>query len=395
MYCLHIDCNAYFASCEIATRPELEGKPVVVANGNENGGGVILALNGEAKALGLSRGIPLFKVRHKLMAEHVEICTADHKKYRRISHAIMDEVVKQGIVQDFVQYSVDEFFGTLPLDDPDELRYYVAKVRDLIWQSNHIPVGCGLSQTYTLAKVATHFAKRHQGYDGICVLSPEKRERALSLLTVGEIWGIGRQNRRHLEAAGFHTALDFAKAPETLIHKLLNTAGVHTWQELNGTQAITLVTRERQKSIMQSHTFAVMIKEKEPLAREVATFASRCAATLRHQESLCSVVTVFVSTNRYRDDLAQYRNQASCRLEKPTADTPAIIKAAVALLDSLYRQGYQYKQAGVVLSGIVPDEGHQLDLFSIVTDERRRRLMSVADSINQKYGSDSVTFGKR
>lgn len=395
MYCLHIDCNAYFASCEIATRSELEGKPVVVANDNENGGGVILALNGEAKALGLSRGIPLFKVRQKLQAEQVVICTADHRKYRRISQAIMDEVIKQGIVQDFVQYSVDEFFGTLPLDDPNELRLYVAKVRDLIWQSNHIPVGCGLSQTYTLAKVATHFAKRHQGYGGICVLSPEKRERALSLLTVGEVWGIGRQNRRHLEAAGFHTALDFARAPESVILKLLNTAGVHTWQELNGMPAITLVTRERQKSIMQSHTFAVMIKEKEPLAQEVATFASRCAVTLRHQESLCSVVTVFVSTNRYRDDLPQYRSQATCRLEKPTADTPAIIKAATALLDGLYRQGYLYKQAGVVLSGIVPDEGHQLDLFSVEADERRQRLMSVADSINNKFGPDSVTFGKR
>ena len=394
MYYLHIDCNSYFASCEIATRPELEGKPVVVANDNENGGGVILALNTEAKALGLTRGIPLFKVRQKLESEHVEICTADHKKYRRISHAIMDEVIQQGIVQDFIQYSVDEFFGTMPLDDPDELRFYVSKVRDLIWQSNHIPVGCGLSQTYTLAKVATHFAKRHRGYDGICILPPDKRERALSLLTVGEVWGIGRQNRRHLESAGFRTALDFAKAPESQILKLLNTAGVHTWQELNGTPAITLTSHERQKSIMQSHTFAVMIKEKEQLAIEMATFTSRCAVTLRHQGSLCSAVTVFVSTNRYRDDLSQYRNQASCRLEKPTADTPVLLKTVASLLDSIFRPGYLYKQAGVVLSGIIPDEGHQLDLFTEPDDERRRRLMSVTDSINLKYGPESITFGK-
>lgn len=394
MYYIHIDCNSYFASCEIATRPELEGKAVVVANGNENGGGVILALNAEAKALGLTRGIPLFKVRTKLEAEHVEICTADHRKYRRISKEIMDGVVEQGIVQDFVQYSVDEFFGTLPLDDPDELRFYAAKVRDLIWENNHIAVGCGLSQSYTLAKVATHFAKRHKGYDGICILPPEKREKALALLTVGEVWGIGRQNRKHLESAGIRTALDLAKAPEAQIVKLLNTAGVHTWLELNGKPVVTLASHERQKSIMQSHTFAVMINEKEGLEEAIAGFASRCAASLRHQESLCSVVTVFVATNRYRDDLAQYRNKATCKLEKPSSDTSVIIKAATALLDTLYRQGYMYKQAGVVLSGIEPDEGHQLDLFSVENDERRQRLMSVADSINHKFGPDSITFGK-
>lgn len=395
MYYLHIDCNSYFASCEIATRPELEGRAVVVANDNENGGGVILALNAEAKALGLTRGIPLFKVRPKLEAEHVEICTVDHRKYRRISRAIMEEVLRQGIVQDFVQYSVDEFFGTLPLDILEELRYYACKVRDLIWESNHIPVGCGLSQTYTLAKVATHFAKRYPGYDGICILPPDKREKALSLMKVGEVWGIGRQNRRHMEAAGYRTALDFARAPEAQVHKLLNTAGVHTWQELNGIPTITLANHERQKSIMQSHTFAVMIKEKERLSHEVTAFATRCAATLRHQESLCTTVTVFVSTNRYRDDLPQYRNQAYCRLEKPTADTPVIIKAATTLLEQLFRTGYQYKQAGVVIAGIVPDEGHQLDLFTVEADERRRRLMSVADNINQKYGPDSITFGKQ
>ena len=122
MFYLHIDCNAYFASCEVATRPGTEGKPLVVANDNEHGGGVILALTAEAKAVGLKRGIPLFKVRQLLQQHKVIICPADHKKYRRISRAIMADVVEQGIVLDFVQYSVDEFFGTLPLDDPARSR---------------------------------------------------------------------------------------------------------------------------------------------------------------------------------------------------------------------------------------------------------------------------------
>lgn len=387
---VHIDCNSYFASCEVATRPELEGKAVVVANDNENGGGVILALNAEAKQLGLKRGIPLFKVRQKLADDNVVICTVDHHKYRRISREIMDNVLRQGIILDFVQYSIDEFFGTLPVEEPDEVRHYVGKVKDLIWESNRIPVGCGCSQTYTLAKVATHFAKRYPGYGGICVLTHDKRERALSLMNVGDVWGIGRQNRKRLEAMGVATALDFANLSQEAVMQTLNTAGVHTWQELRGTPAVTISSHERQKSIMQSHTFAVMIKEHNALATEVTAFASRCAITLRRQQSLCSTVTVFLATNRFRDDLSQYSNQASCRLEKPTADTAVITKAASALLAKLFRSGYQYKQAGVILSGIVPEEGHQLDLFTVQTDERRRRLMAVADQINEKYGPNSL-----
>lgn len=408
MYCVHIDCNSYFASCEVATRPELDGKPVVVANdvrviggavqanewGRATSSGVILALNAEAKALGLVRGVPLFKVMPLLKEKGVMICGADHHKYKLISQAIMRSVVEQGIVQDFVQYSVDEFFGTLPLDDPAEVRFYTAKVRDMIQSVHRIPVGCGCSQTNTLSKVATHFAKHYKGYGGICVLTPEKREKALSMLAVGEVWGVGRQNRKHLESKGIRTALDLANMRQDEVERLLNTAGVRTWMELNGRQAVTLGSHERQKSIMQSHTFVEMITDKERLKSEVAVFATSCAATLRKQESLCNAVTLFIRTNRYRDDLSQYGNQATCRLQRPTADTTVIIKAATTLLDKIFRQGYQYKQAGVVLGGIVADEGHQLDLFSADEDERRRKLMNMVDEINGRYGRGSITFAR-
>ena len=175
---LHIDCNTFFASCEVATDPTLKGRPVVVSNDNDVGGGVILALTPEAKALGLKRGVPLFKVRKQLERDGVVVCQADHKKYHRISQQVMNAVQKQDIVLDFVQYSVDEFFGVLPLDNPDELEHYTRKVMDNITSSTGIPVGCGCSTTYTLAKVATGFAKRYPAYHGVCVLPPEKREKA-------------------------------------------------------------------------------------------------------------------------------------------------------------------------------------------------------------------------
>lgn len=391
---LHIDCNTFFASCEVATNPELAGMPVVVANDNENGGGIILALTPEAKALGLKRGIPMFQVRSLLKLNDVVVCQVDHKKYRRISHQIMEAVQQQEIVQDFIQYSVDEFFGTLPLDDPGEMRFYTKKVKDLIADATGIPVSCGCSQSYTLAKVATHYAKRYKGYEGICVLMPESRQKALSMLEIADVWGIGRKYRKKLTDNGILTAQDFVECDEKVVSRLMSTTGLRTWQELQGIPCIDLHRPDRQQSISQSRTFAYMTDSCDTLEHAIRTFVADCAAKLRKQHSVCNSVGVFLSTNRHREDLAQYRNGASRRLPSPTADTPTLTKTAVAILNELYRKGFQYKQAGVVLSEISEEEGLQLDLFTEPEDERHRKLMKVADEINKKFGDDTVNFLK-
>ena len=364
-----------------------------MANDNEAGGGVILALTPEAKALGLKRGIPLFKVRSLLRLNDVVICPVDHKKYRRISRQIMDVVRQQDIVLDFVQYSVDEFFGSLPIEEPDEVRRYVRQVMEMITSTTHIPVSCGCSQSYTLAKVATHYAKHYKGYHGICVLTPEKRRKALSMLDISDVWGIGRKNQKKLIEQGIRTAQDFADCDEHLVQSLFSVTGVRTWQELRGIPCIDLSRPERQRSIMQSRTFAYMTDNIEDLRQSVRNFASSCALKLREQHSVCRTVQVFLSTNRHRDDLAQYRNSAAVRLPSPTSDTPTLTKAALAALDEVYRKGYLYKQAGMVLHDISDEEGMQLDLFSAPEDERRRRLMQVADTLNKKFGDDTITLG--
>lgn len=389
---LHIDCNTFFASCEVSTRPELAGKPVVVANDNENGGGIILALTPEAKALGLKRGIPLFQVRNLIRLNSVVVCQVDHKKYRRISQQIMETVQRQEIVQDFVQYSVDEFFGTLPLNDPDELRLYAQKVKELIADTTGIPVSCGISQSYTLAKVATHYAKHYKGYNGICVLMPENRAKALSLLDIADVWGIGRKNRQKLKSRNILTALDFANCDERSVSELFSAPGVNTWRELRGIPCIDIRRPDRQQSIMQSRTFAYMTDSLDTLEKAVRSFSSTCAEKLRRQHSVCRSVSVFLSTNRHREDLSQYRNSGTAKLPSPTADTPTIIKAAIAVLQELHREGFLYKQAGVILGDIEEEQGMQLDLFSEPDDARHRKLMEIADAINRKFGDDTVGF---
>ena len=389
---IHIDCNAYFASCEIAANRTLEGKPVVVANDNAAGGGIILALNAQAKAFGLRRGMPLFQVRSLISLNHVNVCQVRHRLYHDISGRIMRRVQQQGLVVDFVQYSVDEFFGTMPLDDPDELRHYVGMVKAMIWEEEHIPVSCGCGQTYTLAKVATHFAKTYKGYKGICVLTDEKRQEALRLLPVGEVWGIGRKLGKRLEAAGVRTAHDLATLADEQAAQLLNTTGLRTLKELRGTPCMALERPAMQSSIMQSSTFAFMVERQEELESAAKGFAQTCCATLRKQGGLCGTATLFLATNRHRPDLPQYANEATHKFRTPTSDTATVLKATVELLKSIYRPSYQYKRMGVVLAGIVPVEGSQMDLFNVPNNERRQRLMQVTDAINSKFGEGTIAF---
>ncbi len=228
---IHLDCNNFFVSCELVSRPELKGTPVVVANDNGNNGGIILALNAEAKAVGLKRGNPLFQVTQIISQNHVTVIDVHHHLYHEVSHHIMDEVRKTEMVLDFVQYSVDEFFGFMPDDDPSSLRVYLQTLKDLILRETGIPVSCGAGQTYTLAKTATWFAKHYPGYNGICIMPTDKREQALAKVPVKEVWGIGRRSIKTIEQQGIATALDYTRQSEVWVHRMFGITGVRTWNK--------------------------------------------------------------------------------------------------------------------------------------------------------------------
>ncbi|MBO4519359.1 MAG: Y-family DNA polymerase, partial [Paludibacteraceae bacterium] len=346
---IHLDCNNFFVSCELVSRPELRGTPVVVANNNGNNGGIILALNAEAKAVGLKRGNPLFQVAQLIEQQHVTVIDVHHHLYHEMSAHIMEEVRKTEMVLDFIQYSVDEFFGIMPDDDPTRLRGYLQQLKDLILRETSIPVSCGAGQTYTLAKTATWFAKHYPAYNGICIMPADKREQALAKVPVKEVWGIGRRSIKTIALQGIKTALDYTRQPERWVHRQFGVTGVRTWKELNGTPAITLASHERQKSIMYSRTFAHMTSSKEVLKRELSNYAVSASRKLREQGSLCRTVTIFLATNRHRPDLAQYYADETHKLTTATDDSTQIIRAAEQLLDKLFRENYQYKQAGVIL----------------------------------------------
>lgn len=387
---IHIDCNSFFASCEVAFHPELKGKPVVVANSNEAGGGIILALTDEAKKLGLKRGNPVFQVKKLIADNNVTMFRVDHNKYRNTSRQIMQLVIEQDIVQDFIQYSIDEFFGYLPIDDESEVRKYVKQVKDLILEKTDIPVSCGCSQTYTLAKVATWYAKRYKGYKGICILSEENREKALATLPINEVWGIGRAHSAFLSQNGIATASDFFKMSEIYVRHSMKMGGWNTWKELHGEPSIDIERNAVQKSMMQSLTFTYMTDQKAKLKPMIADFSSKLAFKLREQHSICGSVTLFMRTNRHRPDLPQYSASDTIKLSMPTQDTRVIIDTALKLLDKIFAPGYMYKKMGIVLTDIVPADAVQLDLFAKNDLKRSEKLMRAMDEINNKFGSETI-----
>lgn len=387
---VHLDCNSFYASVEVAEHPEFVGRPVVVANNNEAGGGIILALTREAKKLGLHRGDPIFKVKQILEANDVAVFAADLYKYRNVSRRIMQVVEAQEIVLDFLQYSVDEFFGLIPDDDPECVRQCMKQVVDIITESCGIPVSCGCSVTYTLAKTATWFAKRYEAYGGICIITPEVREKALKKIAIENVWGIGRRSVPRLKHLGVATAYDFASLGESLVDSLMTTAGVRTWRELHGIPSIDLSAPEHQQSIMHSRTFAFMETELKRLHELLSNYAADAAVNLRREHCLCRTVTVFICTNPHRTDLPQYSNAEAVKLSTATSNTQEIVRVSLALLDKLFVVGYKYKRMGIVLGGLVEDEGWQLDLFDNINTSEKRRLMEVTDRLNVKYGRNTV-----
>lgn len=387
---VHVDCNAFYVSCELRSHPELNGTPVVVASSAVGNSGILLALSKEAKQIGLKRGDPVFKIRDTIEKHKVRLFAADLKKYRQISRQLMQAVVKQDILQAFTQYSIDEFFGQMPVEKTEEARYYMEKVKDFIWESIRIPVSCGGSQTYTLAKTATWYAKHYEGYHGICILQAEHRETALRGLPVDEVWGIGRAYRKKMHYYGIKTAWDFVQKKADFINRQLSIGGIHTWKELQGMPCIVLENLSRQRSITQTRTFPSMISDEKELQTRISNYACACAAKLREQRAVCKSISCFIVTNRHREDLEQYGNKATENLVSPTADSSILVETSFRLLHSIFRPGYQYKRAGITLSNICSDEAVQLDFFEQKDQQKKRRLLQAADALNSRFGSDKI-----
>lgn len=373
-----IDCNNFFVSCERVFNPVLADSPVIVLSNND---GCAVALSNEAKALGIKRGDPYFKIEDLCKDNGVYVYSGNHRLYGDMSRRVMS--VLREHVEHLEVYSIDEAFFTAQYSS--DMAEYGRMLVKTIRRNVGIPTSVGFAPTKTLAKIAGRFAKKYTGYRFCCVIdSEEKRIKALSLTDVADVWGIGRRLCRRMDSLGVKTALDFARLPEERVRKLFNVTVVRTWMELNGTPCIEPEHAEpAKKQICCSRSFDEMISDFDRLSEAVASFVTVASRRLREQKSCAGSITVFVHTNRFREDLDQYVNSASEQLDEAVADTPTLASAATRALRRVFRQGYFYKKAGVLLTDIVPADSMQQSLFKDAADrDRRRRLMDAIDRIN-------------
>lgn len=379
MYAL-VDCNNFFVSCERVFRPELEGKAVVVLSNND---GCVVARSNESKAMGIKMCTPFFKVKHFADAGQLTACSSNYALYGDLSNRVMS--ILADTVPHIEIYSIDEAFlhldGINPNDVPGLCRDLVAKIRKWVG----VPVSIGVAPTKTLAKIASHFAKKYKGYKGVCMMETEaKRLKALSLTPIDDVWGVGRRLAPKMHEWGIETALDFTQRPERWVSEKLGVNGLRTWNELNGRPCVAEDTDDRRKSICTSRSFADMIDDEQELALRVSDFAAMCAKKLREEGSAAYDVTTFIYTNRFREDMVQYFPSATVRLQVAANSTQEIVGAALKAFRTIFRQGYKYKKAGVIVGNIVEIGSIQSSLFDFDEDLRRKqdRLSEVMDAVN-------------
>ena len=383
-----VDCNSFFCSVEKVFHPGLDGRPVCVLSSND---GCIVALTPEAKAVGLHRGDPIFKMKDIVEKHQVILFSTNMPLYAAMSRRVTS--ILRLSVHHVENYSIDESFCDLQsFGEHFDLTKLMREVRQRIKLWTDIPVSIGIAPSKTLAKMGSKFAKQYQGYRGVCMIdTEEKRRKALEILALSDVWGIGRRTLEVLNYYGVHTPLQFADKKESWVRAHFHQPGVQTWMELNGIPCIDTSEVIRNQNICTSRSFGDMVSDLPSLKASVASFASSCANKLRGQQSLCQSVTVFVSSNSFRTDLPQYGNAATVLLATPTADTLEINKAAMQCLESVYLPGIMYKKSGVLLGKISPAYPAQMELFnSPVRRMRRENLMHALDDINQRYGAKTL-----
>ena len=380
-----IDCNAFYVSCERVFNPKLNNRPVVALSNND---GCIISRSKEAKALGIKMGVPLFKVKDIVEKEKVVVFSSNYTLYADMSRRVMNIISSSSPYTEI--YSIDEAFvelSSLPID----YESYAHQLRQTILQHTGIPVSIGIASTKTLAKVANHKAKKDDSLNGVCSLvNYNNIDRILELTEVGDVWGVGRRLSKKLINHGIHNAKLLKNCSDSWIRKMMSVNGLKTITELRGISCIPLeeysMTR---KSCCTTRSFGKLLTNLEDIEQAVTTFARRAAERIRSESLAASCVSVFVRTNPFDKKSAYYSNGASRTLSHPTHDSITIIETALLLTKRIFKNNYQYKKAGVLLSGLCDDSEIQETLFE-KNYNQNSDLMSAIDAINYRYGRDTL-----
>ncbi len=387
MYAL-VDCNNFYASCERVFNPALNNKPVVVLSNND---GCVIARSNEAKALGIPMGAPAFEYKKLFEQNNVNVFSSNYALYGDMSSRVMNMLAE--FTPDIEIYSIDEaflYFNGFNLFDlqqiGEEMRYKVTK-------GTGIPISIGFAPTKALAKVANRIAKKfpEKTNSVYSIDTEEKRIKALKWLTIEDVWGIGRQHSKRLKNQNIHNAHQFSQLPDQWIRRNMSVVGLRLKNELEGISTLGLETPAKKKMIATTRSFEKMYTQLPDIKERVATFAISCAEKLRKQNAHCNSLMIFLHTNGFRKDLPQYGRNIVIQTPYPTNSSIDLARIAIDGLEKIFKSGYHYKKAGVIVMNITPDTQKQYTLF---TNENPKHptIMHIVDKLNKAYGNNKIKF---
>jgi len=384
-----IDVNNFYVSCERVFNPKLKNKPVVVLSNND---GCAISRSNEAKALGVVMGAPWFKMQELVKQHGIIGLSSNYALYADMSNRVMTMLNDFSPKQEV--YSIDECFLDLTGFNRD-LKEYGQEMRSRILKWTGLPVCVGVGATKTLAKLANHLAKKQSQFDGVCnlnTLAEDELNKVFSNIEVGEVWGVGRRLALKLKDLGISTVLDLKQADPEYLRGQFSVVMAKTVSELNGIVCIELEEiAPPRKQILSSRSFGHTVRDFNSLAESITLYMSRAAEKLRKQNSFAGSVHVYIRTSPFKLDEPHYSNGMTIPMPSPSDDSRQLVKIALWALKRIYRPGFNYAKAGVMLSEIVPKAGVQNDLFSQpVTNLKSEALMSAMDAINRKMGRESI-----
>ncbi len=385
-----VDCNNFYASCEKLFRPDLKDTPVVVLSNND---GCVVARSREAKLLGIKMGVPVFQIKAEMQRHGILAFSSNYALYADLSSRVMRTL--EEMAPRVEVYSIDEAFLDLTgIESAISLVEFGQQVRERIGHWIGITVCVGIAPTKTLAKLANHAAKKYPATQGVVDLTnPDRQRRLLALVPVDDVWGVGKRLSKRLNALGITTALDLANASPRAIREQFSVVLERTVRELNGESCIELEEiPPTKKQIVCSRSFGVKVTQFELLREAVCEYATRATEKLRKEQQQAKVLTVFIRTSPFKDNEPQYSNSASGELLIPSCDTRDFIELANHLLKRIWKDGFRYAKAGVMLSDFYDPGMFQPGLFDDVSiRSNSQQLMSVLDTINQS-GAGKVFF---
>jgi len=387
-----VDCNNFYASCERVFNPTLQNKPVAILSNND---GCVISMSDEAKKIGLPFGAPIFKWEQFCKEKNITVLSSNYPLYGDMSARVMS--ILSDFSPDIEVYSIDESFLEFKGFERYDFEAYATKIRSRVLKWTGIPTCVGVAPTKGLSKVANKIARSNlKQSKGICVIdSEEKRIKALKWTKIEKVWGIGKGLQKRLQAKGCVTAYDFTQISSDWVRKELSIVGWRLQKDLQGISKIPLEDIvPSKKMIATTRSFENTYADIYNIKERISTFAASCAKKLREQHSNCHIIYVFLRSNRFDKSQQYQKENKTVVLSYPTDSTLTIAKAAVTAVESIFKKGVKYKKAGVIISGLVPNDNFQLNLFAH-ENPKHKPLMLAIDKLNQKYKSDKIKLGNQ